>query len=273
MSALRYLCGATGILWLCMCMTAPLAGSQTATSDAQAAAPTADDIAKGKQLFESTCSVCHGIDAGGASAPNIQGMPASLGTQGVVSVIKNGTSAGMPPFSSLTDAQGLQIVVYLRTLAMGGPSSKAADVVQGDPQKGKAIYAAAGCSGCHIIAGQGGNLGPDLTQIGSVRRPDALRQTLVDPGANLPVGRGRVIQYLVFQAETKDGRTIEGMRMDEDSFTIVLRDAEGDYHTFSKPHLRKLERVPGKSMMPKDTVSTAQLDDLVTYLASLKGAQ
>jgi len=61
----------------------------------------------------------------------------------------------------------------------------------------------------------------------------------------------------------------------EDSFTIVLKDAAGKLHGLSKPDLRSLEKEPGKSLMPSftDTLSAAQMDDLVAYLATLKGAQ
>ena len=61
--------------------------------------------------------------------------------------------------------------------------------------------------------------------------------------------------------------------MYEDSFTIELKDATGRFHSFRKLDLEKLEKLPGKSVMPsfKDTLSSTQLDDLVAYLASLKG--
>jgi mono/diheme cytochrome c family protein len=65
------------------------------------------------------------------------------------------------------------------------------------------------------------------------------------------------------------------VRVGEDSFTIVLKDAGGKFHGLWKPDLRSLEKEPGRSFMPsfKDTLSAAQLDDLVAYLMSLKNAQ
>jgi len=74
---------------------------------------------------------------------------------------------------------------------------------------------------------------------------------------------------------TKDGRSVNGTRVYEDSFTIELKDAAGRFHSFKKLELQKLEKLPGKSVMPsfKDTLSATQLDDLVAYLSSLKGAQ
>jgi len=79
----------------------------------------------------------------------------------------------------------------------------------------------------------------------------------------------------MFRAAEKDGRVIEGMRVGEDSFSIVLKDAEGKLHGLWKPDLRSLEKEPGKSFMPsfKDALSEAQLDDVVAYLMTLKGSE
>ncbi|MGA9630184.1 MAG: hypothetical protein WBQ63_02045, partial [Candidatus Acidiferrales bacterium] len=85
--------------------------------------------------------------------------------------------------------------------------------------------------------------------------------------------RGRFTQYLFVRVTTKTGHVVEGTRVYEDSFTIELKDATGRFHSFRKLDLEKLEKLPGKSVMPsfKDTLSSTQLDDLVAYLASLKG--
>jgi len=131
-----------------------------------------------------------------------------------------------------------------------------------------------------MIAGQGGSIGPELTRIGAMRGAAGLKARLQDPGVNLPKMEAGPFgnswtQYLVFRAVEKDGHVTEGMRIGEDSFTIVLKDAAGKFHSFWKPDLRSLEKEPGKSFMPsfKDTLSATQLNDLVAYLASLKGEQ
>jgi cytochrome c oxidase cbb3-type subunit III len=131
-----------------------------------------------------------------------------------------------------------------------------------------------------MVAGQGGDIGPELTRIGAMRGAAGLKQRLLDPGADLPkVGEGvfgtRWSQYLMFRAVEKDGQVTEGMRVGEDSFSIVLKDASGKLHGLYKPDLRSLEKEPGKSIMPsfKGTLSDAQLDDLVAYLMTLKGSE
>jgi len=244
--------------------------------DTKAVQLTPDQLEKGKQTFESTCSTCHGLDGGGAMGPNIQGIPFRLGVDAVTNVIKNGVPGAMPPFSSQLDAAQIQQVVgYLLTL-----TRKDEGKVTGDAAAGKQVYESTGCANCHIISGEGGDLGPELTTVGQLRGPTYLRNTLLYPGTDLPQERvflesGGRLQFLFVQVATKNGRTAEGTRVAEDSFHIVLEDAQGEFHSFRKDQLRELKKEPGKSTMPsmKGKLSDTQVNDLVAYLASLKGAQ
>jgi cytochrome c oxidase cbb3-type subunit III len=276
-----------------LCVTAAfltvwfLAGTPSALS--QAGAPnlapphaphpkaTLESIAAGKMIFQGTCAGCHGVDGSGAMGPNIQGVAASLGPEGLFTVIHNGVfGSGMPSFAELGDQKIWQVIDYLSSLGPGGSM-----VGVGDAQKGKAAYDANDCSSCHMIAGQGGDKGPDLSKIGAERSPSFLRSVLLDPGANLPQTddalqeRQSYPKYVMDRAVLKDGSVIEGMRVNEDSFTIQLRDAKGEIHSIQKSKVQKLEAEPGKSFMPsyKGKLSDDQLNDLVAYLSSLGGAQ
>src|SRR5579863_4100628 len=74
----------------------------------------ARELSTGKELFESNCSSCHGLDASGGLAPNIQRMPATLGDEATAKVIKSGVpGTAMPAFAGFTDAQINQIVAHL----------------------------------------------------------------------------------------------------------------------------------------------------------------
>ena len=252
-------------------------GSQATGQESQTAQASPADPEQGKRLFEQNCSACHGADAGGGDGPDLHGVPASLGDPTVQNIIRRGIpGTAMPGSSTVSEKEAANIVAYLRTM----DSTIASGVATGDPQKGKALYNSSGCLACHMIAGQGGSIGPDLTRIGAMRGATNLKARLQDPGANLPrVGDGpfgsKWTQYLMYRAIEQDGRVVEGVRVGEDSFTIVLKDASGKFHGFWKPELRSLEKEPGKSFMPrfKATLSAAQLDDLVAYLMSLKSAQ
>jgi cytochrome c oxidase cbb3-type subunit 3 len=64
-----------------------------------------------------------------------------------------------------------------------------------------------------------------------------------------------------------------GVRMNEDSFTIQLRDAAGRVHSFFKSELAELHKDWGRSPMPSfaSVFSPGELDDVVAFLLTLRG--
>ncbi len=253
-----------------------LASVCVTAQDVPTANPLPADVDPGKQIFEQRCSVCHGLDGGGAMGPNIQGIPMRIGAPVVASTIKNGITGAMPAFGGqLSDAQIQQVIAYLLTL-----TRKDTGTVTGDAAKGKEVYDASGCSSCHIIDGQGGDSGPELTKVGALRGPSYLKTTMLYPGSDLPQAHvfletGGLLDYMFIHLVTNEGKVYDGTRVAESSFNIVIEDAQGHFHSFRKSDLKELKKEPGKSLMPsfKDKLSSAQIDDLVAYLASLKGAQ
>ncbi len=232
------------------------------------------DIAMGKELFAANCASCHGPDGSGQLGPNLHGVVQRLGEQGVFAIVRGGRGA-MPPISSINDARVWQVIGYVRTLGGAGAEEKA----PGDPVKGKEVYAANGCATCHSIDGVGGTVGPQLTVIGRERAPSYLHSFLLDPGKNPPSDatlpeRAGNTGYLLVHVVTKDGKDFTGIRVNEDTFTIELRDVGGHFYSFDKSQLRTIEREPGKTVMPSYTnLSADDLENLVAYLSSLKGAQ
>ena len=235
---------------------------------------TPDDVAMGKQLFAANCASCHGVDATGQLGPNLHGVVQRLGDQGVFGIVRNGRG-GMPPVSSINDARVWQVVAYVKTLGESGPMEQAA----GDAAKGKEVYEANGCATCHTIGTVGGAVGPALTAIGRSRAPKYLHEFLLDPGKNPPADmtlpeRAGNTGYLLVHVVTKDGHEMTGIRVNEDTFEITLRDVGGHFYTYDKSKLKTIEAEPGKSVMPSySNLSATDLDNLVAYLASLKGAQ
>jgi cytochrome c oxidase cbb3-type subunit III len=240
--------------------------------------PTPQSLAEGKMLFEGTCAGCHGIDGSGANGPNIRNVGKQLGPEGIYTMIATGGAigSGMPNFSSLGDQKIWLLVNYVSTFDETGGGA-----VTGDPGKGKEVYEANGCSNCHMIDGQGGDSGPDLSQIGGVRSAGFLHDALIDPGANLPQSdaalqeRANYPSYTMYRVVMKDGKVIEGTRVDEDSFTLQLRDDKGQIRSIEKQQAEKIEVLPNKSFMPsyKDKLTETQLNDLVAYLAGLGAAR
>jgi cytochrome c oxidase cbb3-type subunit 3 len=237
------------------------------------AAQSAADLRKGKQLFLGMCSGCHGSEGGGGEGPNLnRPVLTRADTDELLSaIIRSGIpDRGMPRTRSLTSSELRSLVGYVRSL--GGTGALAST---GSPESGKAIYMRLGCASCHAIKGEGGTLGPELTNIGSHRSPDYLRQAIVDPGAVLPRGTttipGRGFnEFLPVRLVTRDGREVKGLRINEDSFTIQIRDGNQLY-SFRKADLQDLEKHLGKSLMPeyKSRLSDSEVGDLVAYLSSL----
>jgi putative heme-binding domain-containing protein len=111
-------------------------------------------------------------------------------------------------------------------------------------------------------------MGPDLSDIGAVRAPDALERTLLDPSASmLPDNRS-------VRAVTRDGKVITGRRLNEDTYTVQHIDMEERLVSLIKADLKEYA-VLKTSAMPsyKDTLTPAERDDVVAYLRTLKGAR
>jgi putative heme-binding domain-containing protein len=229
-------------------------------------AQTGEDAARGKKLFEGHCGLCHGQTALGGRGPNLTLPNLKYGTseEAMRRVIQDGIpGTEMPGAWQMTPNEVTQVVAYLRSLARTERVP-----LPGDAARGKQLFfGKAACHSCHIVGGQGTALGPELTLTGVRRNPAYLRQSLLQPEAAAPEG------YLLVTAIAASGAKVTGARVNEDSFTIQIMDAQGKYHSFRKSALREIERHPGKSGMPSydGKLSASDLDDLVAYMAGLRG--
>jgi len=229
---------------------------------------TADDIAQGKRLFVGHCAYCHAMGGTGDRGPSLTrpDLLRAPDNPALFKLIKNGIEGSeMPGAWQMTDHEIWQVAGYVRSLGrtQTGP-------VPGDPARGKSIFEGKGaCSSCHIVNGSGGALGPDLSKVGSRRSPAYLGKALTDPGSALPEG------FLMVRVVSRDGGAIEGIRLNEDTFTIQIRDLGNRLHSFRKADLAEFNKEFGKSPMPsyKATLEAAEIIDLVAYLAGLRGGQ
>src|SRR5512143_3913535 len=175
------------------------------------------DLAHGKKLFIAHCALCHGIGGTGGRGPalNRPELRSASTDQALFQIIQNGIDeTEMPGAWQLTDREIKQVAGYVKSLGR-----TAIVKLPGDPFKGKQYYdTKGGCSACHIAAGRGGNMGPDLSNIGARRSAAYLREALLDPSAAVPDG------FMVVSVTTRDGKKVRGVRSNEDSFTIQLRD-------------------------------------------------
>ena len=153
-------------------------------------------IARGKVLYDTNCSFCHGEDArGGAEGgPNLIRSDIVLRDQNgelVASVIQNGRPGqGMPKFT-LPDADTSDLAAFLHSFRINSrdPARKRPpSIVVGDAKSG-AAYFKAKCSSCHSVTG-------DLKGIGTrISDPRSLQQTWLMPGAG-PQAFPKLLTYL-----------------------------------------------------------------------------
>jgi cytochrome c oxidase cbb3-type subunit III len=237
-----------------------------------------DDVKAGSVMFGQMCVVCHGFNGTGGMGPplNRAKLLAAPDDNALRAVIFDGIpGTGMPRVRRTTPEEMRQLVAYVRSLG-----ATAAAPVKGNPAKGAQIYASSGCANCHMIRGQGGVLGPVLTDIGHLRGAAYLREAIVNPGAVLPTNtlpfpsRG-YREYLPVRVVAADGREVRGVRLNEDVFSIQVRDQAGRLHSFRKSDTKAIQKEDGISLMPAyaSRITGDDLDDLVAYLASLGGAR
>jgi putative heme-binding domain-containing protein len=219
------------------------------------------DIQSGSVVYGLQCAQCHG-----PSGDQVGGVDLRTGRfrhatsdDDLRRIITNGIPGTSMPGRRLDPAQLSALVAYVRNIR----DFNEAVVALGDAGRGRGLYDGNGCAGCHRIGASGSRAAPDLSEIGSTRSPAAIQQSLLNPTSMMmPINRP-------VRLVTKDGRTINGRRLNEDTYTMQLMTDQEDLMTVLKSDLKEL-RVLATSPMPsyKDTLTPAQLADLVAYLAS-----
>jgi putative heme-binding domain-containing protein len=236
------------------------------------------DPAVGARLYQIHCALCHGPRGEGGKGPTLAQpvLPRASDDAALLRLLASGIAGTEMPGSQLPPAALAQIGAHVRALGRLPPER-----LPGDPARGAQLYVNKGaCASCHAVQGRGSAFGPDLTTIGARRNAAYLRRALTSPAAEVPQSstpyRSDVSMpenFLFVRVVTRDGRTLAGVRLNEDAFSLQLREASGRVHSFFKSDLAELHKDRAFSPMPDYTpvFSTAELDDLVAYLASLRG--
>ncbi|MDX1383261.1 MAG: c-type cytochrome [Thermoanaerobaculia bacterium] len=241
-------------------VTATAAGTQLADHTYGAEA-----IETGSRVYTRECALCHGTNGGDVEGVDLRSgrFLRPLSDDDIRAVVTTGIAdAGMPAVKLRSDElEGL--VAFIR--AGFDPAGVAVRV--GDAERGRALFEGRGeCLSCHRVAGRGSRVAPDLTDIGAIRTPAMLQLSLLDPTATMrPIHRP-------LYAVTRDGRTIRGRRLNEDTYTVQLIDDQERLLSVAKADLVELE-LAETSPMPsmRGEMSAQELADLVAYLLSLRG--
>ncbi len=223
----------------------------------------AADVALGRKLYLGRCGHCHGQSGEGGRGATLSAGRLRHGSsdRDLFSVIRNGIpNTEMPGTFSLPEAEVWRMVAFVKTLA----GSSAPESVVGDPQAGRYVYQQNACSQCHTIGVEGGIAGPDLTGIGAKRAARHLRQSIVNPNADIP------LDYRSVVVTTLAGKKITGIHLNEDEYSIHLRDSNGKLLSYRKSELKEI-RLPRESLMPAyAALAETDLSNLVSYLNSLR---
>jgi len=231
----------------------------------------------GEALFRVNCADCHGLDArGGSQGPDLTASRTmhSASDAAIIRTITKGVPGTAMPANDLSERETLLVIAYIRTLSGGAHIP-----VTGDREKGKAIFYGKGnCSSCHMVDGQGGRLGPDLSGVGTSRSIQYLIDSIREPSKELTEGLGQLNSqfespaiYETVTVMTQDGQRIVGVPKDEDNFSLQLLDVNEQLHLYLKKDLKEVihER---KSLMPpydESAISKTELRDLLVFLESL----
>lgn len=220
-----------------------------------------DRVEQGRKLFNSACSGCHGPRGEGGRGPNLitSRQVVRSNDEALFNSLKNGLPGTDMPATNLPDAQIWQIVAFVR-----GLNAPAYDIlVPGDEAAGREIFLGkGGCRSCHALRGQGGALGPDLTNIGGSRPFNLIQEAVLDPNNRLTEGYQPAVLHL------KSGKTLTGVLRDYTNYTLTLVDNAGNLYLLRTAEVtdRQLSR---KSPMPsyKDRLTPGEQRDLMKFLS------
>lgn len=235
-------------------------------------------VAEGREVYNHVCTACHGYDGqSGEMAP-------ALGASGhrylrttdqeIFDAIRSGIPGTAMPKTGLDEPTAWKVAAYIRSLrgtAIDAPAP-------GNAAHGEEIYNREHCSTCHMIRGKGGLVGPDLTDIAGRRKLYAIRDALTKPehivitdGGSHELHLAPMDTYKAVHVVTKDGKTIAGVLLNEDNYSVQMLGTDNQLHLFTRAELREVDE-DAKSLMPTDydkRLSKDEFQDLMAFLTRL----
>jgi putative heme-binding domain-containing protein len=139
-------------------------------------------------------------------------------------------------------------------------------MANGDATRGELIFrrAEVSCLKCHSVSGAGGDVGPDLSAVGSTSPVDYLLNSVLNPDLSIKE------LYLTRSFVTSDGKVFQGIVVDRDDQRVLVKDATGQRIAIPVDEID--EEIEGKSLMPKGLPSLLTHEeflDLVRFLVEL----
>ena len=223
------------------------------------------DVEAGSRLYSAQCQQCHGLNGDQITGVDLRRgqFRRASSDEDLARVIANGVpGTAMPPFA-LQPPEINSVIAFIR--AGFDPAGTAVKV--GNAARGRQLFDGKGtCVSCHRVNGRGPRVAPDLSDVGAVRSPGSLQRSLLDPSSQMmPINRPvRIV--------TKDGKTIAGRRLNEDTFTVQVIDQQERLVSLEKSNIKSMT-VETTSTMPSfaGKLTDEEISDIVAYLLSLRG--
>jgi putative membrane-bound dehydrogenase-like protein len=188
-------------------------------------------------------------------------------------LIKCGNGGG--PWAYSVAVTGLADYAFLKGPSTGGfdpdKFKTAAMKGQGKPEKGKALFfdtKGLACAKCHVVGGQGGAIGPELSGIAVKYPKEELITSVLYPSARIFSGYETVV------VATADGRVLTGLVKSDNADGLEIQDAEGKKIKIPKADIEE-RKTSDLSLMPNgivEGISPQDFADLIAYLETLKDA-
>ncbi len=138
----------------------------------------------------------------------------------------------------------------------------------GDIRRGQLVFHSekAACYSCHAIGYRGGNVGPDLTRIGSIRAERDLLEAIIFPSASL------VRSFEPITVATSDGKVYNGLLRGETADELRLATGVNQEARIARREIEEI-RPSTISIMPAgldQQLTHQELADLVAFLRACK---
>jgi putative heme-binding domain-containing protein len=155
--------------------------------------------------------------------------------------------------------------------AGGEPLPPVAELLKrsGDAARGREAFAGVGtCGKCHKVRGEGKEVGPDLSEIGSKLSKEAMYLSVLDPSAGVSFG------YETYLVRMLDGTVHSGILVSQTDESIELKTAEAIVHKLLRDDIDQMKKQT-LSLMPADLqkqLKAQDLVDIVEFMTTLKKA-
>ena len=246
-------------------------------------------IDSGRALYDGNCGRCHNDDGAGVTGIELfKQIRRANSDEDIAKIVQARIPETSMPPHQFTTAQAMNVVAYMRSMVGVTPGSSSGtgrgSGLVGDAVRGKAVFdSKGGCTSCHTVDSAGGKTGPDLGPPparaggpgggpGAGRggrgapppTPAALERSILDPDADV------AIPYRVFQVVSKSGQTVRGTLLNQDTFSIQMRDQAGELRAFQKSDVKSHAFQPSPMPSARGRLAPQEVADVVAYLITLR---